>query len=210
VFLKLTQLLVGQFQEHWDIETGVCLQTLTGHQKEVGTISLHCNSLVLSGSDDRTAKLWDLKSGQCIGTIPQECEVYTVQLDSSGRRFFCGGSDAILSVWDLCAIETTDTSGRTSKSMFGKLFWKFAGHERLIRSCSISERRIVTGSYDATIRVWNTSTKRCLHILRGHHDKIEAVHCDTWRIVSGDTNGEVRIWNFKENATTSIRRSSRQ
>ena len=48
----------------------------------------------------------------------------------------------------------------------------FRGHERLVRSVSYSPdgTRIVSGSYDKTLRVWDAETFECLEVIRGSGD----------------------------------------
>lgn len=54
----------------WDIATGQCLQTLTGHTKWIHAIALHPDGLHLAtGSEDETIKIWDLSEGKCSQTL---------------------------------------------------------------------------------------------------------------------------------------------
>lgn len=60
----------------WDVETGNCIHTLTGHQSLTSGMELKDNILV-SGNADSTVKIWDIKTGQCLqtlqGKISQPC-----------------------------------------------------------------------------------------------------------------------------------------
>jgi F-box and WD-40 domain protein CDC4 len=47
------------------------------------------------------------------------------------------------------------------------------GHTDAIRSLDTYGRYCVSGSYDATVRVWDIVKGKCLHILRGHENKGE-------------------------------------
>ncbi len=70
----------------------------------------------LSGSDDKTLKVWDLERGQCLRTLEghgdrvSSCVVY-----ADGRRVLSGSYDKTLKVWDLerglCLATYTGDSG---------------------------------------------------------------------------------------------------
>jgi WD40 repeat protein len=58
--------------------------------------------------------------------------------------------------------------------------------------------RIVSGSLDNTVRVWNLATGRLERTLDGHADSVCAVAVtpDGTRIVSGSWDNTVRVWNL--------------
>lgn len=69
----------------WDVETGNCIHTLTGHQSLTSGMELKDNILV-SGNADSTVKIWDIKTGQCLQTLQGEstvaagCRIGSVQV----------------------------------------------------------------------------------------------------------------------------------
>ena len=58
-------------------------------------------------------------------------------------------------------------------------------------------RRIVSGSVDRTVRVWDADSGRELACLRGHEDWVTSVAFDAAgrRIVSGSEDKTVRVWD---------------
>ena len=53
----------------WDVETGMLLTTLTGHDDRILSLSYSPDGRRLaSGSADETIKLWDLNTGNCLRT----------------------------------------------------------------------------------------------------------------------------------------------
>jgi WD40 repeat protein len=76
---------------------------------------------------------------------------------------------------------------------------EFKDHEECIMAVAVfrDERRMVTGSLDKTLRLWDLKTGVVLKKMEGHNKGVSrlAVTRDGQLIASGDENGEVIIWN---------------
>ena len=55
--------------------------------------------------------------------------------------------------------------------------------------------RVVSGSRDATLRVWHISDGECLHVLIGHVAAVRCVQYDGRLVVSGAYDYMVKVWN---------------
>lgn len=55
--------------------------------------------------------------------------------------------------------------------------------------------RVVSGSRDTTLRVWDVSTGRCEHVLTGHVAAVRCVQYDGRRVVSGGYDYMVKVWD---------------
>lgn len=58
-----------------------------------------------------------------------------------------------------------------------------------------SSLRVVSGSRDATLRVWDIETGQCLHVLMGHVAAVRCVQYDGRRVVSGAYDFMVKVWD---------------
>lgn len=58
-----------------------------------------------------------------------------------------------------------------------------------------SSSRVVSGSRDATLRVWDIELGTCLHVLVGHLAAVRCVQYDGKLIVSGAYDYMVKIWH---------------
>lgn len=67
-------------------------------------------------------------------------------------------------------------------------FW----HHRIL---SLFPLRVVSGSRDATLRVWDIETGQCLHVLMGHVAAVRCVQYDGRRVVSGAYDFMVKVWD---------------
>lgn len=65
-----------------------------------------CVDILLSGSQDGTVRLWDLRASSCVVTFKPNSEVRTVQFSPHYNNYFAAGLDiGNLQIWDLRKIE---------------------------------------------------------------------------------------------------------
>ena len=73
------------------------------------------------------------------------------------------------------------------------------GHDDCVNSIAISNdgKRIISGSYDKTVRIWDAETGKQIHQLNGHDGDVMsvAISNDCKRIISGSDDKTVRIWD---------------
>ena len=72
------------------------------------------------------------------------------------------------------------------------------GHSHYVWSVAYSPdgTKIVSGSYDNTIKIWDANTGACLQTLTGHSGGVESVAYspDGTKIISGSWDRTVKIW----------------
>jgi WD40 repeat protein len=57
--------------------------------------------------------------------------------------------------------------------------------------------KIISGSYDNTIKIWNANTGECIKTLEGHSRSVESVaySTDGTKIISGSMDNTIKIWD---------------
>ncbi|MBR6863354.1 MAG: hypothetical protein IKM75_00695 [Bacteroidales bacterium] len=141
----------------------------------------------VSGSSDRTLRVWDIESGQCLRTLEghKSC-VLSVSLSPDGKHFVSGSGDKTLRIWD---IET------------GKCLRVLKGHNEGIFTVSLTSdgKRCISGSGDKTLRVWDTESGQCLRTLEGHKNSITTLSItpDGKHCISGSKDCTLRVWNIE-------------
>lgn len=75
------------------------------------------------------------------------------------------------------------------------LFNKFISNISNYPFFSPSSSRVVSGSRDATLRVWDVDTGKCLHVLVGHVAAVRCVQYNGKLVVSGAYDYMVKVWN---------------
>jgi len=163
-------------------------KTLSGHSDTVWSVAVKPNSQnILSGSSDRTIKLWNVSTGQVLQTFSRHSgTVWSVAVSPDGQRFASGSSDNTADVWDL----TT-----------GKILFTLAGHSGTVWSTAFSpdSATLATGSNDQTIRLWSMSTGKEFRQLLGHSGAVRAIAFspDAQYLISGSSDKTIKIWDFR-------------
>jgi len=104
---------------------------------------------MISGSHDRTARLWDLKTGKEIEEARGVCEgsVYAVAVSRNGRWVATGGGNGDRGKLQACEVETG-------------IVKTLEGHSSRIECIDISTDNVLlaSGSTDTTVRIWSLHT----------------------------------------------------
>lgn len=157
-----------------------------GHIGWVRSVSFSADGEILaSAGDDRTIRLWSVRTGQCLKTLPGHTDLVRSLCFSPRSPWLASGSDdRTIKIWD---VETN------------QCVMTLTGHEGRVRSVAFSpdEQQIASGSSDRTIRLWDVQTQQCCAILRGHNAKIWTVAFspDGQSLVSGGADKTVRLWD---------------
>ena len=159
---------------------------LKGHSGPVSASSFSPDCrLVVTASDDTTARVWDALSGNQIALLKAHGGTLLSALFSpNGRRIATASDDATVRVWD---------------ALSGAQIALLRGHTGTIWSASFSPdgRRIVTASSDATARVWDAESGREIAVLEAHGNTVRSASYspDGRRIVTASVDKTARVWD---------------
>ena len=130
----------------WDLRTGRCCQTFYGHLSDVNAVALFPSSKAFgTASDDTSCRLFDIRSDQEVMMYFHESTAIpstSVAISKSGRLLFAGYDDFNCNIWDV---------------LKGERAGALAGHDSRISCLGITPdgMGVGTGSWDASLRVWN-------------------------------------------------------
>eukprot|EP00283_Hemiselmis_rufescens_P013322 CAMPEP_0173443796 /NCGR_PEP_ID=MMETSP1357-20121228/30789_1 /TAXON_ID=77926 /ORGANISM="Hemiselmis rufescens, Strain PCC563" /LENGTH=241 /DNA_ID=CAMNT_0014409765 /DNA_START=1 /DNA_END=723 /DNA_ORIENTATION=+ len=115
----------------------------------------------ITGSYDRTCKIWNTESGEELLTLEgHKNVVYAIAFNNPfGDKVITGSFDKTCKVWD---------------SATGKLLHTLRGHSTEIVCLSFNQQGdvIATGSMDNTAKLWDAESGEELHTLLGHTAEI--------------------------------------
>ena len=74
-------------------------QTLTGHTSSVRAVAVVDAQRVVSGSEGKTLKVWDLESGRCVQTLTGHSSYVFAVAVVDAQRVVSGSGDGTLKVW---------------------------------------------------------------------------------------------------------------
>jgi WD40 repeat protein len=119
----------------------------TGHSEAVTTVAFSPNGrFVLTGSNDNSARAWDLKSRKEVRRfVGHSLPITSLAVSPDGRYLVTGSYDKTFILWDFVS---------------GQLLRRFYGHRDAVQSVAFSPdgSQIVTGSFDHTARIWQVGT----------------------------------------------------
>ncbi len=126
------------------VETQITtLHTLTGHTHIVSSLAIsHDGKLLLSGSRDRTIKIWQIETGQLIHTLNGHTEaINAIALSPDGQTIASASTDQTVKIWH------TET---------GELLSTFTGHTKPVTSIAFTPdgQTLASASTDKTIKIW--------------------------------------------------------
>ncbi len=128
------------------------LRVFTGHENIVTKVAFSPDDkLVLTASEDNTARLFDAKSGLQLQVFRgHTAQVNDIAFSPDGKLVLTGSSDQTAHLWD------TTT---------GKEIQTFTGHTNIVITVafSLDGKQILTGSEDKTLRLWDIQTGRELN-----------------------------------------------
>ncbi|EFA85369.1 hypothetical protein PPL_02372 [Heterostelium album PN500] len=164
----------------FDLNTSSCLRTMRGHTAPVRclqAINHNGQELVVSGSYDKTIKVWDMDA-RCINTIRAHTHKINC-LQYENGQLVSGSHDSLLKVWD----------------MNGQLIHTLQGHDNMIHCLQFKGNKLLSGSTDSTIRLWDLKTGTHVNTIKGQ----SAVCClkfNDSKLITGYEDSTIKIFDF--------------
>ncbi|KAI0637335.1 WD40-repeat-containing domain protein [Trametes polyzona] len=140
------------------------VRTLKGHTDGVmclqfsETLAHPSFPVLITGSYDRTARVWNLETGAEVHTLVGHTRaIRALQFDAA--KLITGSMDHTMRVWNW-------RTGQCVKTL--------EGHTEGVVCLNFDSNVLASGSVDTTVKVWNFRTGECF-TLRGHCDWVNAV-----------------------------------
>jgi predicted oxidoreductase (fatty acid repression mutant protein) len=142
------------------------------------------SKLIVTASDDKTARLWDAATGKPVGEpMRHESFVFSASFSPDGRRVVTASNDNTSRLWDAA------TGKPLSEPM------RHAGG--VIRACfSLDGRHVVTVGSD-TARIWDAATGKPVGEPMQHELNVHSASFspDSRRVVTASSENTARLWD---------------
>lgn len=141
--------------------------------------------IVASGTVERVVKLWDIRTGECIGTLEGHTyPVLSLSFSPDGNQLVSGSGDTTLIIWDL-------ENNSKVRQMKGHGFYVVAV------DWDPNGNRIVSGSVDANICEWDSNTGEVIAKHNEHRAAVREVRFspDGSKLVSGSSDLTMMLWD---------------
>jgi len=86
----------------------------------------------------------------------------------------------------------------------------FRGHSNGVMCLQFDDEVLITGSYDATVKVWDINTGQEIRTLTGHTKGIRCLQFEDSKLWTGSLDGTIKIWNWRTGTLMQTLHSHRQ
>jgi WD40 repeat protein len=163
---------------------------LIGHTDGVTSVAV-TGELLLSGSRDRTVRVWQPGGGDsAVASDRHRDRVVCLTLTPDGTRVLSTSVDRTIRVWDLAS---------------SKCILTLTGHRQAVTQVQVTPdgRRAVSiaswfqGPYERVAYLWDLESGACLGTLEGHTSGVESlVVLDDELVATGSSDRRVIVWDL--------------
>ncbi|PRP83379.1 putative flagellar protein [Planoprotostelium fungivorum] len=163
-------------------------KVIKAHDSPISALVVHpTRPLVVTGSDDRTWKMWALGSDQSIMQAEgHRSWISDADFHPQGSHLVTSSGDCTLKIWDLkqgvCSMTLTD-------------------HNQAVWSCAFHDLGdyVISASMDKTCKLFDIHAQKCRQTLRGH---VDSVNCVTFQpfsnnVATGSGDKTVSLWDIR-------------
>jgi len=181
----------------WDCNVGARIKQIKEHKSFVNAIAVSRRGtpIIVTGADDGSAKLFDLRQRASLVTFDCTYQCTAVALSDDAMTVYTGGIDNDIKIWDI----------RTRKQR-----GVFTGHDDTITHLSLSPDgySLLSNAMDMRIHCWDIRPKainpntRLMKTFEGatHSEEQNLLRCnwssDGRYVCAGSSNRMVYVWDF--------------
>nr|XP_046244125.1 autophagy-related protein 16-1 isoform X2 [Scatophagus argus] len=182
--------------ESAEAPSGVCaevrvpttaLHVFDAHDGEVNAVKFSPGSrLLATGGMDRRVKLWEVVAGRCEskGALTgSNAGITSIDFDSAGSYLLAASNDFASRIWTVDDYRLRHTlTGHSGKVLSARFL--------------LDNARIVSGSYDRTLKLWDLRSKVCMKTVFAGSSCNDIV-CTEQCVMSGHFDKKVRFWDIR-------------
>lgn len=165
--------------------TAVCV--FDAHDGEVNAVQFSPGSrLLATGGMDRRVKLWEVCGDKCEfkGSLSgSNAGITSIEFDSAGSYLLAASNDFASRIWTVDDYRLRHTlTGHSGKVLSAKFL--------------LDNARIVSGSHDRTLKLWDLRSKVCIKTVFAGSSCNDIV-CTEQCVMSGHFDKKIRFWDIR-------------
>ncbi|KAL8849571.1 MAG: hypothetical protein Q9221_005445 [Calogaya cf. arnoldii] len=180
-----------------DLEsTHAAIKNLEGEMEQMqGSYSSGLGQYILTGSSDRSIRLYNPAKASTSSTgsglvqtySAHGYEVLDISVTEDNARFASVGGDKQVFLWDVATARTL----RRWSGHFGRVNCVGVGGEE--------GSVVVSGSFDATVRLWDCKSQstKPIQVFEDSKDSVSSLHVLGHEIVTGSVDGKLRLYDLR-------------
>ncbi|KAH7729544.1 receptor for activated protein kinase c [Aphelenchoides avenae] len=184
--------IVWNLEDEGPLLTGKPVKSLRGHGHFVSDVVMSSDGqYALTGSWDKTLRLWDLNTGQTTRQfVSHTKDVLSVAFSADNRQIVSGSRDRTIKLWN--------TLAHCKHTIAEECHTDWVSTVRF--SPNQANPLIVSAGWDKVVKVWNLSNCRLKTNHIGHTGYINAVTVspDGSLCASGGKDGDAMLWDLNE------------
>jgi len=225
----------------WDVTTGNVIRKFVGHDRKVNALAFGpSESVIISGSHDKTVRIWDLRARSrgslqvltdatdsvlCVNVGGDE--ISTGSTDGQYRRYDVRKgqliSDSMLQpIGSVCysndrecaLVSTLDDNIRLIERDTGNELASYKGHTnkrfKVQSALDPSDSFVVSGSEDNTFCFWDLVDSKLLHSVRHHAGPVFCVSWHEGTLATASADGVIHVWDVLVEAPRTAQASARR
>lgn len=164
-------------------QSGTYKKKFVGHQGPVNCVDIHkTQPFILSGSMDRTARLWDLDKQSCVRVFTENASEVTTVRFADTAIIICL-QDGAIQIWE-------DLDSVTPRTL--------RGHVGEVHAVEAMGATLLSAGADRTVRLWNIRSGQCLRVLEGHVNQVTCLALSEKGtfLLSGSADRTIRLWDI--------------
>ena len=185
-------LMVWRLGVEENVVVGKPMRALRGHAHFVSDVSISSDGqYALSGSWDKSLRLWDLQTGQTTRRFTAHTkDVLSVAFSADNRQIVSGSRDRTIKLWN--------TLAQCKHTITEDCHTDWVSTVRF--SPSAENPAIVSAGWDGIVKVWNLSNCRLKTNHIGHSGYVNSVTIspDGSLCASGGKDGASMLWDLNE------------
>ena len=170
----------------WNTETARLVRVLHCFKDYSSALAISPDGrrVFAAGHSDRTAKLFDLQTGEILADLgEQRKEILSAEFAPDGKTFVTGGSDSVIKIWNAADGKLLDTLTGNAGYLWVLAF-------------TPDGKRLASASSEGVIRLWDTETKAQVLAIRTNSEYTNFLGFtpDGNTLISHGTQERIRLW----------------